>query len=64
MEVEEVIAKQRNPITNEMFPSTEKLAQEYPRDLPISVLCDLFCLIRITGFRVAEYAWTTQTKID
>jgi hypothetical protein len=64
MENEEVIAKQQNPITNEMFANMEKSAQESPRDSAISVLFDLFCLIRITGFRVAEYAQTTQTNAD
>ncbi len=64
MEVEEVKAMHGNPITNDMFASMKKLAQESPRDSSILVLFDLFCLIRITGFRVVEYAQTTQTKID
>jgi hypothetical protein len=64
METEEVIAKQQNPITNEMFANLEKPAQQSPRDSTTSVLIDLFCLIRITSFRVAEYAQTTQTKVD
>ena len=64
IESEELIAKQRNPITNEMFASMEKLAKESLMDSAISVIFDIFCLIRITGFRVAEYAQTTQTKVD
>ena len=64
LETEEVIAKQRNPITNEMFASMEKLAQQSQQDSAISVLFDFFCLIRITGFRIAEYGQTTQTKVD
>ena len=64
LENEEVIAKQRNPITNEMFASMEKLARESPKDSAISTIFDFFCLIRITGFRIAEYGQTTQTKVD
>lgn len=64
LENEEVIAKQRNPITNEMFANMEKLARESPRDSAISTIFDFFCLIRITGFRIAEYGQTTQTKVD
>ena len=64
IETEEVIAKQQNPITNEMFVKMEKSAQESPRDSTISVIFDIFCLIRITSFRVAEYGQTTQTMVD
>ena len=64
LENEEVIAKQRNPITNEMFASMEKLARESPKDSAISTIFDFFCLIQITGFRIAEYGQTTQTKVD
>jgi hypothetical protein len=41
-----------------------KLAAILPQNAANSVLHDWFCLIRIFGFRVAEYAQTTQTKID
>ena len=64
LETEEVIAKQRNPITNEMFASMEKSARQSQQDSAISVIFDFFCLIRITGFRIAEYGQTTQTKVD
>ncbi len=60
---EELIAKQRNPIKNEMFANMEKLARESPTDSAISVIFDIFHLIRITGFRVAEYTQSTQTKV-
>jgi hypothetical protein len=49
LENEEVIAKQRNPITNEMFASMEKLAQESPKDSAISTIFDFFCLIQIVS---------------
>ncbi len=64
LENEEVIAKQQNPITNEMFANMEKLAWESSKDSAISTIFDFFCLIRITGFRIAEYGQTTQTKVD
>lgn len=64
IESEELIAKQRSPITNDMFAAMEKLAKESPLDSAVSVIFDIFCLIRITGFRVAEYAQTTQGRID
>ena len=42
-----------------------KLAAISPKNLANSVLHDWFCLTRISGFRVAEYAQTsTQTKIN
>ena len=58
-----IVAKQRSPITNKMLVSMEKLAFKSPRDPAILALFDLFHLIQITGFRVAEYAQTTQSKI-
>jgi hypothetical protein len=33
-------------------------------DSAVSVIFDIFCLIRITGFWVAEYAQTTQAKVN
>jgi hypothetical protein len=42
----------------------KKLARESKTDSAISNIFDIFCLIWITGFRVAEYAQTTQTKVD
>ncbi len=47
-----------------MFANMEKFARESPRDSAISAIFDFFCLIRITGFRIAEYGQTTQTKVD
>ena len=64
IERKETIAKQRSPLTKEMFVNMGKLAAISPKNLANSVLHDWFCLIRICGFRVAEYAQTTQTKID
>ena len=52
IESEELIAKQLSP------------GKKSPMDSAISVIFDIFCLIIITGFRVAEYAQTTQTKVD
>jgi hypothetical protein len=47
-----------------MFVNMGKLAAILPKNSANSVLHDWFCLIRICGFRVAEYAQTTQTKIN
>ncbi len=41
-----------------------KHAGASPRDSVDSVLFDIFSLIRVGGFRVAEYAQQTQTKVD
>jgi hypothetical protein len=48
----------------EMFINMGKLAAMSPKYSANSVLHDWFFLIRICGFRVAEYAQTTQTKIN
>ena len=45
----------------EMFFSMETFS-ESPRDSAIAVLFDLFCIIRTTGVRVAEYADTIQIQ--
>ncbi len=58
---EETIAMQQSPLTKEMFVNMGKLAAILPKNLANSVPHDWFCLIRICGFRVAEYAQTTQT---
>jgi hypothetical protein len=47
-----------------MFVNMGKLAVILTKNLANSVLHDWFCLISICGFRVAEYAQTTQTKVD
>jgi hypothetical protein len=64
IEREETIAKQRSPLTKEMFVNMGKLAAISRKKLANLILHDWFCLIRICGFRVAEYAQTTQIKID
>jgi hypothetical protein len=64
IEREETITKQQSPLTKEMFVNMGKLAAILPKNSANAVLRDWFCLIRICGFRVAEYAQTTQTKID
>ncbi len=63
-EWEEDIAKQRSPITKEMFAAMAGRARTPEKDSLESVLFDWFCFIRITGLRDAEYAQSTQTSID
>ncbi len=64
IESEELIANQWSPITNGIFAAMEKLAKESSMDSADSVIFEIFCLIRITGFWVAEYAQTTQAKVN
>jgi hypothetical protein len=61
---EENIAKQHSPLTKEMYVEMAKCAEASPRDSVDSVLFDFFNLIRVGGFRVAEYAQKTQIKAD
>ncbi len=64
IEWEETIAKQQSPLMKEMFVNIGKLAAILSKNSANSVLHDWFCLIRICSFRAAEYAQTTQTKIN
>ena len=63
-EREEDIAKQRSPITKEMFAAMADKATSSKEDSINPVIFDWFCFIRITGLRVAEYAQRYQTKVD
>ena len=47
-----------------MYVEIAKQAEASPKDSVDSVLFDCFNLIRVGGFRVAEYAQKTQNKID
>jgi hypothetical protein len=55
-EHEENIARHRSPLTKEMYVEMAKRAKISPQDSVDSVLFDFFNLIRVGGFRVAEYA--------
>ena len=63
-EKEEDIAKQRSPITREMFAALCHLANNASADSLEAVVADWFKFIRITGLRCAEYAQKTQSAID
>jgi hypothetical protein len=63
-EHEENIARQRSPLTKEMYIEMAKRAKISSQDSVDSVLFDFFNLIRVGGFRVAEYTQKTQTKIN
>jgi hypothetical protein len=63
-EREENIARQRSPITREMFAALLELAKKLPVDSIEAVVADWFILIRITGLRCAEYAQKTQSTFD
>ena len=63
-EKEECIARQRSPITREIYSALLDQAKKLLVDSAESVVFDWFTLIRITGLRCAEYAQKTQTNID
>ena len=63
-EREENVAKQRSPITREMYSTLLDLAKESDIDSLESVVADWFTLIRITGLRCSEYAQKNQSDID
>jgi hypothetical protein len=59
-----MIARHRSPITKEMFVAIANCACDLDRDSAASVTFDWITLGRVAGFRVVEYAQTTQNKID
>ena len=61
---EEDIARQRSPLTAEIFACLFRLAKNSEQDSETNVIFDWFCVIRIIGLRCSEYAQTTQNKID
>jgi hypothetical protein len=63
-EREEDIAKQRSPITREMFAALLELAKKSPVNSIEAVVADWFILIRITGLHCAEYAQKTQSTFN
>jgi hypothetical protein len=63
-EHEETIARHRSLLANEMFATMAKLVAESDQDSAESVTFDWFCLFRVAGSKVAEYAQTTQSKVD
>ncbi len=63
-EREEDIAWQQNPITTEMFVELQEQASRLHIDSLEAVIFNLFCLIRVTGFRVPEYNQKTQKDVD
>ncbi len=58
-EREEDIARQRSPITKEMFVAMANKAKSLDKDPIKSVVFNGFCFIRIAELWVAEYAQTT-----
>jgi hypothetical protein len=63
-EREENIARHRSPLTKEMYVEKARRAKTSSRNSVDAVLFDFFNLVRVGGFRVAESAQKTQTKID
>jgi hypothetical protein len=63
-EREENIARQRSPITREMFTALLDLAKKLPVDSVEAVIVDWFTFSRITGLCCAEYVKKTQSTFD
>jgi hypothetical protein len=63
-EREEIIARQRSPITREMFTALLNLAKKLPIDSVETVVADQFTFIRITGLRLSEYAQSSQSTFE
>jgi hypothetical protein len=63
-ECKETIARRRSPITKEMFVAIANHACNLDRDSAECATFDWITLGRVVGFQVAEYAQTTQNKID
>jgi hypothetical protein len=58
------IARQRSPITHEIFAALNKLGNKSDINTPEPVVADSFTFIRVIGFQVTEYAQQTKSKID
>jgi hypothetical protein len=63
-EREETKARRRSPLTKEMYAAMAKLASILDQDSAESMTFDWFNIMKYMGFRVAEYAQTTQSKVD
>jgi hypothetical protein len=63
-EIEECIARQRSPITCEIYSALLNQASKSLVDSAETVVFDWFALIRITGLRCTEYAQKTQTNVE
>ena len=64
-EQEEDIARQRSPITNEIFAYLLNNARDgASQDSFEAVMTDFLIVIRVLGLRVVEYAQTMQNEID
>ncbi len=63
-EKEECIARQRSPITREIYSALLDQASKSLVDSAETVVFDWFMLIQITGLRCVEYAQKTQTNVE
>jgi hypothetical protein len=63
-EREENVAKQRSPITQEMYSALLDLAKKSDVNLLETIVADWFMLNRITGLHCSEYAQKTQSEVD
>jgi hypothetical protein len=62
-EKEECIARQRSPITQEIYSALLDQASKSPINSAETIVSDWFTLIQITGLRCAEYAQKVQTNV-
>ena len=64
LQCEEDIAKQRNPLTTEIFAELKSMADKESQDSVESVVFNFVALGRVVGPRAGEYAQKTQTKVE
>jgi len=64
LQTEEDIAKQRSPITQEMYKELLRQGDESPVGSELWLLAKAASLARLIGPRAAEFLQTTQSKVD
>ncbi len=63
-EKEENVARQRSPITRELFAELLQHGAKSTTDSLKAVVTDWFTFIRVTGLQLAEYVQKTKSKVD
>ncbi len=63
-EKEENVARQRSPLTRELFAELLQCGAKSATDSLEAVVTDWFTIIRVTGLRLAEYAQKNKSKVD
>jgi hypothetical protein len=64
LEKEENVARQRSPLTRELFAELLQRGAKSTTDSLEAVVTNWFTFIRVTGLRLAEYMQKTKSKVD